>query len=123
MAGASDVVDDADARAADRIFNGCASSLLDLGKLFGSETAPAIGRSMMVSKTAPLGRLAATHTHSKAPSALSSIAGTVSTLLSPSVGQHSATPSEANMPTADTEMIFVIAASGDDRIDNASAGI
>ena len=114
-------VDDADAMAADRIFNGGATTLLDLDQLLGKAPS-ATGHAMMVSKAAPMGRLAATHT-SVAPSAPSSIAGTVSTLLSPSVGQA---PSETDTPTTDARTgttIYIVTSSGDDRIDSASAGI
>ena len=114
----SSTVDDADAVAADRIFNGGANTLLDLDQLLGSVPS-ATGHALMVSKAAPMGRLAATHTGST-PTAPSSVAGTVSTLLSPSVGQA---PSEVGAPAVDTRKIYVIISSGDDRVDSVTAGI
>ena len=113
--------DDADDEAAERIFNSGAPSVIDLEELINAEQGTT-GRSMMASKAvdfpAPRGRLSAIGESADAPpSTGASIAGSVSTLLSPSIGVQSTATSEVGAT------IYVIATVGDDTIDGVTAGI
>ena len=120
---AGNAVDDADERAAERIFGGGgAATLLDLGDIIDSELGAAGHARMAASKAAPRGRLS--ETYSAAPtSAAGSVAGSTSTLLSPSLNVAPSVASENDTVTRGAALVYVIANSGDDLIDGVSAGI